>query len=395
MKILVISQHYTPDPFRVSSICEALSEHGHQVLVLAGTPSIVKAGDFTAGKETTENGVRVCRVKTYLRRGNLVSRAVNYLSYPFFACRKARKLKESFDVVFIYQLSPVMMALPANAYAKRHGVKVVHYALDMWPESLAAGGIRPDSLIYKMFYHLSKNIYSNASEILISSESFESYIRETLKIKDVPVIYLPQSGGKGFNDFRIPPKKSIPGEADIMFAGNIGRAQDLKTAVNAAARTKGYKGIRWHIIGSGVMLGECRELAQKLEADNITFYGRRSEEEMPELYAKADAMLVTLSDMPVISDTLPGKVQSYLAAGKPIIAAVSGECERVICEARCGFVSRPGDDAALSEAVLEFASLSEQDRAGLAENAREYYDRHFSEDMIMGILIERLSANAV
>lgn len=393
-KILVICQYYKPEPFRISDICEEMVRRGHEVQVVTGYPNypegILYEG-YGKGKHIDEviNGVKVHRCFTIPRETGAVKRLMNYYSYA--ASSTAYVLSKEcvasdgkpFDVVFCNQLSPVMMADAAIAYKKKHKIPVIMYCLDLWPESLIAGGITRKSAIYKYFHYVSKRLYRQMDKILITSRMFTGYLEDEFGIKKEKIEYLPQYAEGIFE--RIPARE----EDDVfnfMFAGNIGAVQSVETIIKAAKLLKD-KSVKFHIVGGGTDLDRLQQMSSELE--NVVFYGRRPLEEMPQFYAKADAMLVTLAKDPVLSLTLPGKVQSYMAVGKPIIGAIDGETKEVIEDAQCGYCGKAEDAGELAENIRKFVK-EDTDRIGMGQNARKYYEENFEEKLFMDKLESRL-----
>lgn len=386
MKILVICQYYYPEPFRVNDICEEMVRRGHKVTVVTGEPNypegqIYKGYENHAKADEVVNGVKVHRCPIIPRKSGKLYRFLNYYSYSHEAKKYIDKL-DGFDIVFVNQLSPVMMAEPAIKYKKKHGVPVIMYCLDLWPESLVAGGVRRESLIYKVFYRISKRIYRKADRILITSRMFRKYFEEQFGVDGDKIDYLPQYAEELFEQL---PYKEPDGEINLVFAGNIGAVQSVETIIRAAEKLKD-KSFHFHIVGGGTDLERLQGLA--VNYGNITFYGRRSLKEMPDFYAKADAMLVTLKADPVLSLTLPGKVQSYMAVGKPIIGAIDGETMEVINAANCGYCG-PADDAdELVKNIELFMENVDKNQMGL--NSRKFYEKYFERQKFMDKLEEEL-----
>lgn len=392
MKILVVCQYYYPEPFRITDICEEMVKRGHEVTVVTGEPNYPE-GEIYKGYENHQksdeviNGVTVHRCPIIPRKTGTLYRFLNYYSYPLKAGKYVRKLMASdgkpFDVVFVNQLSPVMMAEPAIKYRKKHGTPIVMYCLDLWPESLVAGGIKRDSVVYRVFHRVSKRIYRSMDKILITSKSFKEYIEDHFAVESKRIDYLPQYAEGLFKE--LPFKK--PGEKiDLVFAGNIGEAQSVETIIRAAEKLKD-KPVRFHIVGGGTDLERLKKLAEDLE--NVVFYGRRPLDEMPKYYAMADAMLITLKADPVLSLTLPGKVQSYMAVGKPIIGAIDGETARIITEAECGYCSQAEDVGGLVNNILSFIENKARNQFGL--NSHRYFEHHFTKEAFIERLEEEMS----
>ena len=393
MKILVVCQYYKPEPFRISDICEALAAQGHAVTVVTGTPNypegeIYPGYEGAAHRDEMINGVTVHRCPIHPRKRGALHRFWNYYSFVFASKRYLSRLEEDFDVVLVNQLSPVMMAEGALDWARRHGKKTVLYCLDLWPESLAAGGIRPGSLIYRVFWHISRRIYRRADAIAVTSQGFGDYFRTTLKLPETAPVYLPQYAEELFG--QLPPAPPHPGVFNAVFAGNIGEMQAVETIIEAARKLAARPDIRFHIVGDGVRLDACRRLAEGLP--NVTFYGRRDVSEMPGFYAMADVMLVMLKADPVLSLTLPGKVQSYFAAGKPVAGAINGETAAVVADADCGVCVAAEDANALAEALASLANAPER-LGAYGANARRYYEAHFRKDAFLRKLTDVLKEN--
>lgn len=399
MKILVVCQYYYPEPFRISDICEELVKNGNEVTVLTGIPNypegIIYKG-YGNGDKRDEyiNGVRVIRCYTIPRKKGAFYRLLNYYSYSIssslkilFNSVKAADGSE-FDVVFVNQLSPVMMAYAGMLYKWKHNKKLVLYCLDLWPESLAAGGIKKSSVIYKLFDRISGQIYKSCDQILVTSKSFIGYLSQKFAISKNSFTYLPQYAEDLFENVasKAEAKKTI----DFVFAGNIGTLQSVDTIIEAAELLKDNKHLLFHIVGGGIELASLQYHVKAKNLENVVFYGRRPVEEMPKFYSMADAMLVTLTGDPLLSLTLPGKVQSYMAAGKAIIGAIGGETKTIVEEAQCGFISKSGDSKALAESILRFSSLSNEDKELMGLKARIYYTDKFSKNMFFKVLENKL-----
>ena len=391
MKILVISQYYYPESFRINDICEELVKQGHEVTVVSGVPNYPRGRIYPGygyGRKKNEcvNGVKIHRCFTIGRRNNILFRFLNYYSFMASSTLYCSRLKEKYDAAFVYQVSPVLMANAANKYGRKNGVPVVLYCLDVWPEILLVSNIKKDSFIYKFFFKASKKIYSKADKILVTSESFCDYFINRFSIKNVE--YLPQYAESIF-DY----KKCIKepnGTIDLMFAGNIGIGQSVETIVEAARLTQDCTYLKWHIVGDGSLYESVKKQAEGLS--NITFYGLQPLEKMPEFYSKADALLVTFKKDSVLDMTLPGKVQSYMAAGKPIIASANGECRKLIESTGCGYCCAAQDAEALAETAKRFAE--ERKMAQFSEKSYNAYNSMFCKEAFMERLNQVLDSTA-
>lgn len=386
MKILVICQYYAPEPFRHPVFCEELVNRGHEVAVVTGLPNY-PMGEIYEGyrhgekRDEVINGVKVHRCYTIGRKSGVLNRFLNYYSYVISSTKYVRKLDDEFDVILVNQLSPVMMASAGIAYKKKHRKKLVLYCLDLWPESLCVGGIRRGSLIYKYFHKVSEKIYAQADKILLTSKSFVDYFSEEFGITNTE--YLPQYAEVFFSPAQC---AKDPNEYfDLMFAGNLGIAQSVSTIIEAARLTKDVSNIRWHIVGDGSEFDSLKSQAEGL--GNVIFYGRKAVAEMPKYYSMADVMLVTMYKNPVLGMTLPGKVQTYMAAGKPVLGAIDGEAYSVINNSNCGYCCEAENAKALAELALK---MMKSNLERFSENAVEYYRTFFEQQMFLTKLEETL-----
>lgn len=390
MNLLVICQYYYPESFRITDICESLVEKGHDVTVLTGLPNYPEGKileNYRRGKKRNEiiNGVKVVRTFEIGRGTTKFQLFLNYISYTLSASIKAFNLKEKFDVVLVNQLSPVMMAIPAIVYKKKYNRKILLYCLDLWPASLIAGGIKEGSIFYKLFFIISKWIYSSVDSIAVTSSMFKEYFKSKLFMNIENIQHIPQYAEDIFAEIE---EKKENRKFNFVFAGNIGEMQSVETIVKAANEMKEKNNIMFHIVGDGSKLEECILLSKKLKLNNIIFYGRKPINEMPQYYSFADAMLITLKNDKAISYTLPGKVQSYMAAHKPIIGSINGETRRVIKEANCGYCCAADDYKELSKIILEFCDSNQQRLMG--ENGYDYYIKNYSKKSFISALEESL-----
>lgn len=393
--ILVVCQHYWPEPFPIEDYCEELARRGHTVSVITGVPNYPMGEIYNEyrnkkGRDQIHNGVTIHRTLTIPRKHNILFRMLNYYSFAISSSLYALKLKEDYDVVLTVQSSPVMMTTAALKYAKKHGKKAVIYCMDLWPASLKAGGISENSIIYKYFNRVSRKLYCQADKIMVTSKLFKKYFSENFGINDSKLIYMPQYADTFFEEMKS--NKIFDKNKDsfnIVFAGNMGTAQSLPTILEAARILKSENiNVTWHMVGNGSEYESSKKKAQEYMLDNVIFYGRKPKTDMPKYYSMADAMLVTLFKDELISYTLPAKVQSYMASGKPIIAAADGETPDIISQSECGLCAHSEDAKGLADCVKKF--INENKYEEYSDNSRKFYFKHFSKERFMNQLEEIL-----
>ncbi|WP_443640338.1 glycosyltransferase family 4 protein [Candidatus Njordibacter sp. Uisw_039] len=398
MNILIVSQYFWPENFRINDLSKELVERGHNVTVLTGLPNYPQGHIFPDFNNNPSDyqyyeGVDVIRVPLISRGKSSWRLALNYLSFAIFSCAFGPWLlrKKRIDLVFAYQLSPVTIGLPSILVGRIKRAPVVFWVLDLWPETLSAAGVVKSGWMLRWIGKLVGFIYQRCTLVLGQSqgflESMANYCSNVEKLR-----YFPSWAENDFDEENLQLAPEVPiisGTFNIVFAGNVGKAQDFPAIIRAAELLKDYNCIRWIIVGDGSVLSWLhREVSERGLGNNFLILGRFPLERMPSFYAHASALLVTLKKDPVFGMTIPGKVQSYLLAGIPILAMLDGEGARVINEANGGNVSPAGDSNSLAESILMMLMLSPQDRRQLGLNGRAYAQQEFAR----GLAIDRLEA---
>lgn len=397
MKILVISQYFYPEEFRINDIVKGLSERGHHVTVLTGMPNYPQGTLFDhyswkGPYSEILDGCKIIRVPQITRgHGTALRLTLNYLSFALSACFFGPlRCSGSFDIIFVCQLSPATVGIPARLLAKIKGAPLLFWVQDLWPESLSATGAVGSPIILSLVRKMVRWIYKGCSIILVQSRAFVNPIIEMGVHKD-NINFFPNSAEKLFQtttqfDWNGPP---LPDGFRVMFAGNIGKAQSFETVLKAAELLRTHKHIQWIVLGDG---RDCNWVKEQIVArglqQNIHMMGRYPVEDMPKWFAKADVMLATLCKDPIFALTVPAKIQSYLAFGKPIISAIDGEASNVIRESNVGYTVASEDAKALADAVLTMSSLPESQLIEFGENGKEYFAEHYDRE----ILLDRFEA---
>lgn len=388
MNILIVSQHFYPETFRINDIAFSFAEMGHNVTVLTGLPNyptgiIPKNYRLFKNRKEHINGVNILRTSIFSRRKNIFSMALNYLSFCISSSFKAYMLKESFDIIFSFQTSPISMVLPAILVKFKQKIPLVIHCLDQWPISVTTGPISSDSHLYKILFYFSKWIYLKANLITLSSKSFQDYFINTLNInKDKGLVYWPAYA----EDIYLTTNQKSNNTFDLVFAGNVGPAQNVEMIVQVAHKLMGDSEIQFHIVGDGLSLEKCQLLAKQLKLNNIHFYGHHAVDEMPKYFQLADVFLITMIDNPVVNQTLPAKIQSYMLASRPILGAINGEVRNVIEDANCGLVCASDDIDTFVENI-KLAKNNPDKLKEWSENAYTYYQKHFDKETLLNQML--------
>ena len=401
MKILLISQYFYPENFKINDLIFSLKERGHEISVLTGKPNYSKTHFFEGyGWKSDDfeiiNEIPVYRANLFSRRnGGALRLFLNYFSFALLASLKLRKIKGPFDAIFVYEPSPITVGIPAIFAKKRFKAPIYFWAQDLWPESLVAAGGVKNKFILGFFNSLTKWIYKHSKQILIQSNGFREYILNqgipNNKILFFPNptedFYKPLQGVKEYQEFF---KKE---NFNIIFAGNIGEAQSFITIIEAINNIKELP-IKVIVLGDG----RYKETAISLIKDkglesHFNFLGSFPSTEMPKFFSHANALLVSLKKDKIFSLTIPAKIQSYLACGKPIIASIDGEGAKIVKDAKCGVTSPAEDSILLSNVIKELMSLDKSILNDMGNNGRAYYKKEFGKGLLINKLEDILNSN--
>ena len=393
MKILVFSQYFYPENFRINTLCRELVQRGHRVTVVTGYPQypygrIYEGYGFDIPYETMWNGIEICRVRVHPRGSNLLGMLRNTVDYVVQAGKWVRNCQEKYDAVYVFEVSPVTVGLPAVAYREKFHVPMFFNLQDLWPENVEEVlGIRFPPLTW-FINRIVDRIYSASSRILCASNGFA----ENLRRRGVPeekIVFWPQFCLDPALKEARKPELYREDTFNIVFAGNLGDAQGLDLMVEAAKALKGSP-IRWYLVGDGRARARLEEKVHQCGVEQeVVFVGRVSEKEADRYVHFADCAYLSFKDNKIFNMTLPAKLQTYLACGTPILAAAGGESARVVGENGIGFVCPPQLEA-LVETVKQALAMSPADHEAMSRSARAYYEAHFTMDRLVTELEEML-----
>lgn len=392
-KILIVSQYYWPESFIINEIAESFFDAGVEVDVLTGIPNYPEGkyydgyGVFKKRKQE-HNGIKIKRVAMMPRgTGKSDKRLIgNYVSYFILASlRLLFTKKKQYDSILVYGVSPLLQAIPARMVKKLSKVPYYIHLADLWPDTLFSHGMTEGKL-QKMIINLCSKLYKDSDGVMITSAGF----RERLLcygVKVEKILYVPQwankvyevkeCGGKLKTELGIPENHKV-----FMFAGNIGFAQGVDTIIEAFHELND-KTTHIIFVGDGTERAWCEDKCKEYSLDNCHFIGKKPQDAMPDIISEADVMVVTLKDKPNYALTLPGRVQAYLACGKPILASANGETKRVVEDAECGCVCPAGDVKALCDGFKKMAAMQPDELAELACKAKGYSLMHFDREVLL------------
>lgn len=386
-KILVVTQHFWPENFRINDIVEGFLQDGIAVDVLCGLPNYPK-GEWFPGYSAASpfeeewHGARLYRCKEVPRRGNTsVNIFLNYVSWPWYAAHALHRLPGGYDAVFCFNTSPVLMCWPAIRYAKKHHIPFTNYVLDIWPENLYSVLNVKNKTLRAIAQGVSDALYKKADRLIAMSEPLQQRLCQRTGMPPQKIAVIPQY----CEDFYAVPQPDAAllaqfgGRFNLVFTGTFTPAQSLETVITAVqdARNRGADMLHLLLVGDGMSRAALEAKVKELHAeDAVTFYGSVPATDIPRFTALADALIVCLSDSPDLGLTVPAKVASYMAAGKPVLASMDGAGNAAVAAA--GGLSSPAcDAAALADNLLALTRMDAAQRAAMGQSAKEYYLAHY------------------
>lgn len=400
MKVLIVSQYFWPESFRINEVARDLKQLGHEVEVLTGKPNYPEGVFYSGYRGTTLmkelwNGIPIHRLPMVARgQHHKFKLILNYLSFivsgllfgPFLLRKK------QFDVIFVYAPSPIFQVIPASFIGWLKKAPVVLWVQDLWPQSVSATGHIESKLAFKILEKAVAFAYRHTDLIVAQSEAFIPQIKR-LNPSNLPVEYLPNSVDDSFL-YPAPEHhvsiKPLETGFNVVFAGNIGSAQAIETIVDAAEKLKLNAEIKIVILGRGSKLDWLKTQMSSRNLNNIVLAGQHPLEAMPHLLRQASALLVTLAKQPIFELTIPSKIQAYLASGKPVIACMDGEGARVIQEANAGLTVAAENADLLAAAIMQLYETNQNDLEHMGLNGQNYFKMHFQHHLVMNSLISYL-----
>lgn len=393
MKICIFTNHFYPEDFKVNDIAFELAKLGYDVTVLTAIPDYPK-GKFYDGyslfkrRHEMVNGVNVIRLPIIPRgKGGAIRLVLNYLSYYF--CLSIftffHGFRNKYDKIFVHLTSPFFIGVCAKKLSKRQKIPMIFWTLDLWPESLISAGGFKNKLLIKQQTRMVSKVYEQCSKILIGSKGFEKSICEKGNFKD-KLVYFPNWAedvkGECPTEFDINKIEPFASKKDddflLLFAGNLGEAQNLDAILDAAYLLKNEQHIKFVFVGDGRRKEHLENIVkEKCLQNTVYFTGRYPITTMPVFMKNADVLLFSLKDEPCFNLTVPSKVQFYMAQGKPVLAMINGDGADLVKEADCGVCVSAGDYKTYSECILKLFNMNKAKLDFMGKNGKDYYNKNF------------------
>ena len=386
--ILVVSQYFYPETFRINDMCQEWVKRGYKVTVVTGIPNypmgkIFDGYGLTKKRHEIWNGIEIYRIPLIPRGTGSIGMMANYASFAISGIVAGLTKRIKADVVFSFEVSPMTQVLTGITFAKRLGVPHYLYVQDLWPENVMTVTNITNSAVIKPTDKTVDYIYKNTDHIFATSPSFvDAICNRKVKVNRKKVHYWPQYAEAFYQPSERKPVPEIPenGSFKVIFTGNIGTAQGLQILPKTAEMLK-KANVNFVMVGDGRYLAEFNtEVEKHGVSEKFIMIPRQPAERIPELLAVCDAAFISFQDAELWRKTIPAKLQSYMACGMPIIASAEGETERIVKEAMCGICCKIGDVEGLAEAVL---NMSRQNVSTMAKKSRKYFEEHFDQQRLM------------
>ena len=403
MRILILSQYFWPEEFIINSFALNLRGQGHTVTVLTGLPNYPNGcfydGYGLRGPYRDEyQGIPICRTPLISRGNSKGLRLIlNFFSFALSACLRALFLPRSYDVILVFEVSPITVGIPARLLRRLTRAKLYFWVLDLWPDTLSATGVVRSQKILNGVGKLTSWVYRGCDRILIASEAFRSSVSQYDAAPE-KIFYFPNWAEHCFRRITLPDETEehelMPPGFRIMFAGNVGVSQDFETILAAAEKTaKIDTSINWVIVGDGRHRSWVEKEIHARSLNNIHLLGRHPKEKMPVFFSLADVMLVSLKDEPIFRLTVPAKIQAYFACGKPVLSSLNGEGARIVKEAGAGIAVAAENPEELAEAACRLAKADPRELQAMGSRALEYYEQHFGADLLIARFEQWMNAD--
>lgn len=383
--ILVISQYFWPEDFRINDFCDILQKNNHSITVLTSQPNYPQGAIYSGYKalkfsSEVHNGYKIYRVPTYPRKtGKSFHLLINYIFFFIFShLALFYFLFKKYDHIFTLGTTPVFQATAGVILGKLKNIPVSIWIMDLWPESLSATNTVNNKFVLKLIRKLVHILYMGTDHILCISKSFMHHL-EKMGIPTQKIKYFPNWAEESYSEITEPAQLvAWPKGTVITYAGNIGVAQDMECLIDTMIQLKNIPDLHLAIFGDGRESEKLKKLISLHHLNQVHYFGRKPQTEMAYYFSKSDALLVTLKKDDLFSMTLPGRVQSFMVSQKPILGCIDGETATIISDATCGYCAEAGNSQNFAKIIRHFYNLTEPEKKQLGLNGFEYFEKNFN-----------------
>ena len=411
LKILFLTQGFDPEPgaIRGLPLAKWFLARGHEIEVITGIPNYPGGKVYEGYKvrffqRETMDGVSVIRVPLYPSHDrSAIGRILNYVSFALSAATIGAFAAMKADVCFVISPPPTL-GIPAFVLKYLRRLPYVYHVSDMWPDSAVESGMfgngRFKAVSEKILHWWCNLVYRKSAAVTVLADApFDVLVERGVPPEKLHVVYNWADESMFYpmeKDANLARELDISSDHfNLIYAGNFGIFQNLEIVIRAAHKVRDKApNLRLILIGTGTEEKKLKALVKELGAANVSFRDRRPYVDMPAVSALSDAMLVHLSDIPMLRWTVPSKTQVALAMGIPILMAAVSDTARLITESGGGVVSQPDDADAVAAAILRLTSMKPAELENMGANGLEFYKRCISLER-GGLLMERIFENVV
>ena len=394
MRLLIFSQYFWPENFRINEIAVFLKKKNY-IEILTSFPSYPKKSkfdDFYLKKKNLKSykKIKINRFMTYRRDGSNFSIIMNYLSFVLnsilFIFFKFKKKIQTFDAIFVFSPSPIFSIIPVILMKKIFKIKIYIWVLDLWPDTPIDLFVIKKKYLKNLFFKFCNYIYNQADIIFVQSKSLKKILSKRLSTKCHTIYSWPEedvinSKIKKKTNIKIKKEKD---NLNLLFAGNIGQAQDLESIIKTAEILKKKINVRWIILGDGRYRNKIKLIIKnKKLSNNFYFMNSVNQKKVKRYFLIADALIVTLKNINIFKSTIPGKLQTYLASGIPILGMLSGEANQIIRRSNSGYVSDAGNYRDFAKKIVKFKKLTVQEKKTMGINGIKYSNLFFKKKYLL------------
>jgi len=394
MKILIVTEYFYPEEFKINEIALVWQKMGYQVDVLTQNPTypIGKIYDGHKNKWFSKDiyeGINIYRVKAVTGyRESVFKKLLKYFTFMIIGSIVSLKIGKRYDYVFGFDIAALSGMVPAILLKKFYKKSVTIWIQDIWPDSIYAYGFRKTKLREFTINGFVKFVYKHSSNLAISGEGFKNRILPFVD-KEKRIEYLPNWADE-LNIKLKPFKLSKENKIHFTFAGNIGKVQNLDNVIKGFANLpeKELKKVQLNIIGDGSLLQDLQNLVKEHNFQNIVFWGRQPREDMYKYYDSSNFLIVSLVDKPIFSLTVPAKIQTYIAVKKPILAIINGDTANIVKENNLGYYTNPNDVEEITKVFIKAIHISKKQKLEFIKSSEKLTETIFNKEKIIKSLLD-------
>lgn len=395
-KILIVTEYFYPEEFKINEVAQEWKNKGYEVDILTQNPTYPFGKVFDGYKnrffsKEIYNGMTIYKVKAITGyKTSLFKKLLKYFSFMVLGSIVSLRIGQRYDYVFGFDVGALTGMVPAIILKQFYQKPVTLWVQDVWPDSVYAYGFKKTKLLEFFLNRFVKYIYRYSSNFAISTNGFEQKILPYLEATK-EIIYAPNWAdylNKDLNNFSFSEDNKI----HFTFAGNVGMVQNLENIITAFGKLDDeyLDKVQLNIIGDGSNLENLQNIVKNNNYKNIIFWGRIPKNKIYQYLNASDFLIISLIDKEIFSLTLPAKIQTYIAAGKPIIAIIKGEVATMVQKYNLGLIASPSDIKEIKSVLQEAINQDKEQKISYITNSGFLTETVFNKKIIIDNLLRLL-----